>query len=156
MRPSRILLLLVVAAVLGVGVFVYLASNTVTVERADDSEAMRQFQAARAAFGATPPMLEVDATGRVVRHASPPSEDVHGLRQLRVLVFQAQQRRLIRSDVPFWFVTIKGPALQFALRGTGVDLEGLGVTAADIRRHGPGPILDETRSNGDRILVWVE
>jgi hypothetical protein len=53
-------------------------------------------------------------------------------------------------------VTLKGPALQYATRGTGVDLDRLGITPADIKRHGPGPILDETRSNGDRVLVWVE
>jgi hypothetical protein len=46
--------------------------------------------------------------------------------------------------------------LQYAVQGTGVDLDRLGVTAADIERHGPGPILDETRANGDRVLVWAE
>ncbi len=156
MRPSRILLLLLVVATLGVGVFVYLASNAVTIEQANESDARRRFQAERAALGSAPPMLEIDATGRVVRHASPPSEEAHHLQRLRLLVYQAQQQRLIRSDVPFWFVSIKGPALRYAVQGTRVDLDRLGVTAADIQRHGPGPILDETRANGDRILVWVE
>jgi hypothetical protein len=156
MRASRILLLLAVVAALGVAVFVYLASQAVTVEHADESDAKRRFQAARDAFGSAAPMLEVDAAGRVVRRASPPSEEGHHLARLRILVYQVQERRLVRSDVPFWFVTLKGPALQYVVRGTGVDLERLGITAADMQRHGPGPILDETRANGDRILVWVE
>jgi hypothetical protein len=156
MRPSRILLLLFFVAALGLGGFGYLASSTVTVERADESDAARRFLAERSAFGSALPMVEVDASGRVVRHASPPSEEAIHLERLRILVYQVQQRRLIRTDVPFWLVALKGPALQYALRGTGVDLDRLGVTAGDIERHGPGPIMDETRANGDRILVWVE
>jgi hypothetical protein len=156
MRPKRILILLLVAATLGLAVFAYLASNAVTVERADESDAARRFLAARAAFGSALPMLEIDPSGRVVRRPGPPREGESHLERFRILVYQAQQRRLVEADVPFWLVAIKGPALQYAVRDTGVDLDRLGVTAADLLRHGPGPILDETRPNGDRVLVWVE
>jgi hypothetical protein len=156
MRPSRILLLLCAVGALGAGAFVYLALNAVTIEQASESDALRQFRAARASFGSAVPMLEVDAAGHVARNASPRPDETRHLQRIRVLVYQSQQQRLVRSDVPFWFVTIKGPALQYALRDTGVDLDRLGVTVADIQRHGPGPILDETRANGDRILIWVE
>jgi hypothetical protein len=156
MRPSRILVLLLVAAALGLAGFAYLASNTVTVDQADESDATRRFLAARAAFGSVLPMLEVDASGHVVRRTSPPLDAAVHLERLHVLLYQVQARRLVRAEVPFWFVRLKGPALQYALRGTGVDLARLGVTAADIERHGRGPILDETRGNGDRVLIWVE
>jgi hypothetical protein len=156
MRTSRILLLAFVVAVLGLGAFVYLASRTISVEQADQSDAARQFLAVRAAFGSAEPMLAVDASGHIVRHASPPIDEAIHPERLRVLVFQPQRQRLVRTDVPFWFVTLKGPALQYALRDTGVDLDRLGVTAADLKRHGPGLILDETRADGDRILLWVE
>lgn len=125
-------------------------------DRADESDAAREFLAARAAFGSTLPMLEVDASGRVLRRTSPPLEAAVALEQLHILVYELAPQRLIRVDVPFWFVRLKGPALRYAVRGTGVDLDRLGVTAADIERHGPGPIMDETRANGDRVLVWVE
>jgi hypothetical protein len=137
-------------------VFAYLASNAVTIERADESDAARRFLAARAAFGSALPMLEVEPSGRVVRRPSPPRDGAGHLERFRILVYQAQQRRLVQAEVPFWFVSIKGPALQYAVRDTRVDLDRLGVTAADLQRHGPGPILDETRPNGDRVLVWVE
>jgi hypothetical protein len=51
---------------------------------------------------------------------------------------------------------LKGPAIQFALRGTEIDLKELGVSAADLESHGPGLVLDETSANGDRLLVWTE
>jgi hypothetical protein len=156
MGRTRILLLLLVAATLGLAGFGYLASNAVTVERADESDAAQQFLAVRAAFGSALPMLEIEPSGRVVRRPSPPREEAKHLERFRILVYQVQQRRLVQADVPFWFVALKGPALQYAVRDTGVDLDRLGVTAADLRRHGPGPILDQTRPNGDRVLVWVE
>ena len=59
-------------------------------------------------------------------------------------------------DVPLWFVGVKGPAMQFALRGTSIDFQSLGVTAAELQRAGAAVVLDETRSNGDRILAWTE
>jgi hypothetical protein len=101
-------------------------------------------------------MFEIEPSGRVVRRPSPPPDAASHLERFRILVYQVQQRRLVLADVPFWFVALKGPALQYAVRETGVDLARRGVTAADLRRHGPGPILDETRPNGDRVLVWVE
>jgi hypothetical protein len=94
------LLLAFVVAALGVGVLVYLASKTVAFEQADEPDAMRRFQAERAAFGSALPMLEVDSSGRIVRHASPPSEEANHLEGLHTLVYQVQQRRLIRTDVP--------------------------------------------------------
>jgi hypothetical protein len=156
MRPTRILTLILIAAALGLAAFAYLASNAVTVERAGESDAAQRFRAARAAFGSAIPMLDIDPSGRVVRRSSPPREGAGQLERFRILVYQVQQRRLVHADVPFWFVVLKGPALQYAVRDTGVDLDRLGVTAADLRRHGPGPILDQTRPNGDRVLVWVE
>lgn len=156
MRLSRVLILLVVVAALGLGGFGYLASRAVTVEQTNESDASRRFQAARAAFPPALPMLEVDAGGHVVRHASTPRDEALPLTRLRILVYQVEQQRLVRADVPFWFVTLKGPALQYAVRGTGVDLDRLGITPDDIKRHGPGLILDETRANGDRALIWVE
>lgn len=76
--------------------------------------------------------------------------------RLRVLAYRTPQQRLVQADVPFWFLRLKGPAVQYALRGTGLDLEQLGVSPADLERYGICLLLDETRTNGDRLLVWTE
>jgi hypothetical protein len=66
------------------------------------------------------------------------------------------ERRLVRADVPFWYLKMKGPAVQYLVRGTGLDLQRLGITAADLERYGAAVVLDETNANGDRLLVWTE
>ena len=73
-----------------------------------------------------------------------------------LLAYRAAEQRLVRVDVPFWFLKMKGPAVQYSLRGTGVDLERLGVTAAELEGYGASVVLDESRHNGDRVLVWTE
>ena len=130
MRASRLLLLLLAGALIGFSIFGVLVYRAVDVERADGPEALRRFSAARAAVGDETPMLEVDGAGQVVRRVS--------------------------ARVPFWFFRLKRPALEYALRGTGLDLDRLQLRAADLERHGPGLILDQTSANGDRLLVWTK
>ena len=61
------------------------------------------------------------------------------------------EQRLVHAIVPFWFLKMKGPAVQYALRDTGVDLKRLGVTPGDLEQYGAGVVLDEARANGDRL-----
>lgn len=76
--------------------------------------------------------------------------------RLGVLAYQAGDDRLVTADVPMWFFRMKGPPTQFLVRGTGLDLERLQITAADLERFDPSVVIDHTRSNGDRLLVWTE
>jgi hypothetical protein len=63
---------------------------------------------------------------------------------------------LVRADVPLWFLKAKGPALRYAVRDTSLDIDALNLTATDLEHAGAGVVLDETRSNGDRLLVWTD
>jgi hypothetical protein len=58
--------------------------------------------------------------------------------------------------VPLWFLKLKGPAVQYLVRGTGLDLERLQITAADLERYDASVVIDHVRSNGDHLLVWTE
>ena len=101
-------------------------------------------------------MLRVDAAGVVTRRQAPEISQAVPPTRLRVLAYRAPERRLVQAEVPFWFLKLKGPAVRYALRGTGLDLERLGVSPADLERYGVCLILDEARANGDRLVVWTE
>lgn len=58
--------------------------------------------------------------------------------------------------MPLWFFKVKGPALRYAVRDTSLDLDALNLTATDLENAGASVVLDETRSNGDRLLVWTD
>jgi hypothetical protein len=143
------------AVALGLSVFAALAWRAVTIQRAGESEALQQFEAVRSRLPTTDPLVQRDRSGRLVkrnrssRGEAPP-------RQLSVIAYYSSGERLVTAEVPLWFLRVKGPAVQFALRGTGFDLESLGLTADDLVRSGAGVVLDEMRDNGDRVLAWTE
>ena len=83
-------------------------------------------------------------------------KDARAVMSIHVLVYQTSQRRLARADVPLWFLRIRGPALECAFRGTGFDIRELGLAASDLERYGACLLIDETRDNGDRLLVWTD
>ena len=100
-------------------------------------------------------MVRVDTHGGLsVR--SPLQGEVRSIRTLHVLVYRASIERLVRVDIPVWFLKIKAPALRFLMRDTGLDLQEFGITLRELQRHGPCIVLDETSANGDRIFLWTE
>lgn len=152
----RILFGFVACAAIGLGIFSVMVYRAVTIERVPPSEALRRIQAIRAVLPAGPPVLTLDDAGTVVRREEPRTTAPVPIRRLSVLAYHADAQRLLSADVPFWFFRIKGPAARYAVRDTGFDLDRLGITPADLERHGPSVVIDRVRPNGDRLLVWTE
>jgi hypothetical protein len=144
-----------VAIGLGLGLAGYLAWRSVSVQPATASDALRRFSEVRGAFALNEPLLHIDAAGAVTRRA-PTDSRAPPPKRFMVLAYRAQAERLVRADLPFWFVRVKGTAAQFLLRDTGLDLGSLGISPAELEHYGPCLILDQTRANGDRLLVWTE
>ncbi len=156
MRTRRVVLALVACAVVAIGVFGFLASRAVTVEEAPAPEALRRFESIRAALGGREPLIGLDEAGNVIRRAAPPLTAPRPVTRLGVIAYQSAEQRLVTADVPMWFFKMKGPPTQFLVRGTGLDLERLQITARDLERFDPSVVIDHTRANGDRLLVWTE
>jgi hypothetical protein len=154
-RNSVGLVAFLVAALLGVSLVSLLTWRSVAVERMDATAAQHNFEEARDRVPFRAPLVRRDAQGGFVRETevapagAPPTH-------LHVLAYYVDAHRLVRADVPLWFFKVKGPALAYGLRGTGFDLETLGLTAGDLERAGARIVLDEMRSSGDRVLVWTE
>lgn len=156
MTTRRVLLALLAGVLVGFPIFGVLVYRATTVENAERDDAVRRFEAVRSAIRAGDALLTLDDTGRIVRRAEPPPSAPGPVSRLGVLGYRAGEKRLITVDIPFWFLKLKGPAVQYALGGTGLDLERLEITAGDLERHGPALVIDHVRANGDRLLVWTE
>jgi len=155
----RVAIALGVAALIGLSIFGRLAYQAVNLTQVKPAEALARLDAARTRLGSGAPMIGVDASGKLVPAASErPREGAQASdpTRLEVLAYHRSNERLIEAHVPFWFLRLKGPAAEFALAGTGLDLEDLGLTADDLARHGPGLILDRKLASGDPLLVWIE
>ena len=157
MNLRKVLLGIGLAAMCGLSVFAYVAWHASDVMRVEPNEADQAFQLALDRFGPDAvPMVARDTTGSY-QHAAR-SEEVSEERpeRLVILTHHSQQGGLVRTEVPFWFLRMKGPALQFVLRGTDFDLRELGITPRDLIDNGPGVVVHEVYGGGDRLLVWLE
>jgi hypothetical protein len=146
---------LMVAAVAGIVTFGLLAWRSVSIEPAAPHVALHRFAEIRNTLKGEP-MLQFGTDGTRAHRAPPTTRQPTHLARMRVLAYRAREERLVHAVVPFWFLRLKGPAVKYVLRDTGLDLDRLGVTPADLERYGAGVVLDQRRSNGDRLLVWTE
>jgi hypothetical protein len=152
----RIVLVSLACVVGGLIVFGGLVWRAVTIEDAAPGGVSDVFAAARTALRARTPLVDIDEQGHVTRRESLAERTPQPISRVKAMAYQPHVGRIVRADVPFWFLEIKGPAARLALRGTGVDLERLGITPADLERYGPGIVVDHSSSSGARLLVWTE
>ena len=155
MRQSRLWVVVGINAAVGLTVFGVLTWRAVDVQHMDPTDVPQRFEEALAQVGSITPLVQKDASGRWVRRAS---SGLRGERpaRLHVLAYRANEQRLVRADVPMWFFKVKGPAMRYALRGTGFDLETLGLSASELANVGGGVVLDDTSASGDRLLAWTQ
>lgn len=155
-RPSRILLMVGVAAAVGVAVFGLLTVQVTSVEKMAADAARLQIAAVVDSLGFGPPRLTRDGSGKFISRTTEKEGSGKKPKKLVVMTYRSGENRLLRSDIPFWFFRLKAPAAQFALKGSGFDMKRLGLRPADVTSQGAGLILDEVIDGGDRILVWAE
>jgi hypothetical protein len=82
----------------------------------------------------------------------------HPIEALHVLVWQPDERKVFRMNIPFWILRMsKGRPVHLGreLTQDGEPFQ-MKVTADDIERRGPGLILDFTKPGRERVLVWAE
>jgi hypothetical protein len=151
----RVALVFLACAVGGVLIFGGLVWRAVTIKEAAPATASEEFAAARVALPGRA-LVDIDDQGRVTRRESAPDRAPQPINRLKAMAYQPRLGRIVRADVPFWFLKLKGPAARLALRDTGVDLERLALTPADLERYGPRIVVDQLSSSGSRLLVWTE
>jgi hypothetical protein len=158
---APVVLGLTLVALLNIVLWGSLAARWTDARQAGLAEAAAAFSAARGATGEQLAYLWLDGAGSVHVRRDLEGPDRIPLRHLHVLAWEPTSKRLVRVDLPFWFVRLKtmGPmnlgSLTGAVAGDWGSL-GLRVTEDDLERRGPALVLDEARPDGARILVWTE
>ncbi|MCB9896576.1 MAG: hypothetical protein H6825_01105 [Planctomycetes bacterium] len=155
-RVPRPLVWLFAALLLGFGVFAVMAFRATTLEQVDAALAAERLADARAEFGGLRPLLERRPDGRLERAPDAPAHGGAEPERMVVLFHRATDGELLRIEIPFWFLRVKGPALRMVLSGTDFDVEQLGIAPRDLAAFGACPLLDESRADGSTLLVWTE
>lgn len=139
------------AVVLGVA----WARKHVQIEDMPGTTVDAAFDDVRRRYEARTPLLEM--RGNSAR-SNPPADDAPrvSLNTLHVLAWDAEDEKLARFEIPFWFLRLKETPIHFGAYATGLDELKISLTAAEIERYGPGIIADISRAGRDRALLWVE
>jgi len=152
-RPSRIGWIVLVSGLAGLAAFGLMVRNATSTDQMAPLEAMRRFDSRRSGLGR--PFLEFAADGSVAQRTPPGAGPPVAIQRVNVWVYRTATQRFVETRIPFWFFRLKAPAARYALDGTGLDLDALGITPAALAQHGPGVVLDRVTPSG-RVLVWAE
>jgi hypothetical protein len=152
-----------VAVVGGLGYVIYqqFGVNSHFVPREDATKAL---DTVRAQFAGQTPKLTFleNADGKPdVKIAPPPTPSKVQLTSLHVAAFDAKAGKLVNLTIPFWLLRLAPEG------GSHVRVDGEEVlnhlstpsgrlTARDIEALGPGLLVDETRPDGSRFILWTD
>jgi hypothetical protein len=167
-----------IAAVMLVGgaaLFVYRHTNAAFVATTGAEE---EFAQARARFAGQTPLVEfagkavapvrddravggddadhdLDKPHFIVHRGG--SSERRPIGALHILTYQGRTHKLVRVDLPGWLLNLSslGGHLRIASL-EGFQSDGDRLTLEDIERHGPGLILDLSRSRRNQVLIWTD
>jgi hypothetical protein len=130
------------------------------VTAAVEAEAMELLDAAARAAGGGVPYIEIAPGGAVRVHREQESPAGPGFATLTLMDWIPAEGRIIRVDYPRWFVRLKTMSvfnlgtMIAAVRRDWKHID-LRIDYEDLRRRGPGLLLDHRTGAGGRLLLWT-
>lgn len=156
-----LILVLLLAAAAGLVVSWLMFSSWSEVRTATGVEIEQAFSEALAEAGNSAPYLEISAQGTVQIHRELEGDTRVALETFVVLAWEPEGERLVRVDLPYWFVRMKmtdSLNLGTLISVLAKDWKNLDLRVAerDLELRGPGLLLDHTRPDGARILLFTK
>ncbi len=144
---------LVVGFIALAGTGAYLFFRHLDTRTVAEPDARKEFEAVRARFVGRPPLIEIvniqAGDVRVNRLVHPQGRQSS---RLHVLTFDPGGQ-LLRTDVPLWLMRFSTVNIASHL---GLTPSKFRLTAEDLKRYGPGIVVDFRPSAGDQVLIWLE
>lgn len=158
----KIILVVIALGMLGMcaiaGAGVYFVSQHVNTSTVSASDALKQFDEARARFKDTQPLLNIDANERVSQRrpiADIPTADVKAT-TLVVMAWDPDDERIVNFKVPLWVLGMGERKIDLGIGAESFDMRRLNIDVKDLERIGSTLVLDLTSPSGDRALVWTQ
>jgi hypothetical protein len=128
----------------------------INVQTATAAVVAPEFDSVRAKFSGQRPLIELDEHGDFLRANTDRAAGSVRPHTLHVMVFDNDDDKVIRMELPFWLLRLKSGGTRFSLGDGDVDLARLRLTVEDLERYGPTLILDHKDRRGAHVLVWSE
>lgn len=136
-----------------VGTMAVQVGRHVDMHTATQIEASKEFDAIRATRATGPALVEIDAQTGDVKVNRVATRVRRPISTLYVASWNGEDNEVFRTQAPIWLLRMSPVNI---LSNLGVAPARFRVTFADLERFGPGLILDQTRPDRKRVLVWAE
>lgn len=134
----------------------WFVKSHVNIQSSTQAVAAADFQTIRERFANQRPLIELDERGNFVHANTDRPTSPQRPNTLTILAFDSHDEKVVRVELPFWLLRLKGGGSRFDVGGSNVDLAKLRLTVEDLERFGPTLILDQKDSDGSRVLIWSQ
>lgn len=134
----------------------WFVKSHVDVRTMTTAAATEDFLTVRQRFAAQQPLIELDEHGSFLRANTDRPAGTKRPQTLNVMAFDSHDEKIVRMELPFWLLRLKGGGGRFDIGRSNVDLARMRITVEDLERYGPILILDQKDSDGSRVLVWSQ
>lgn len=157
MKKTWVSILIAVFIIAGLGAIglvvgsAYWISRHVSTQLTSIESARAEFERERARFAGQEPLVDISGGGDnpTIRRLSTSAGNKQPveLKAVHARVYDPDEGKLLRSDIPFWLVRF---GKRFSFMGGG------SVTVEELERHGRGLIVNGHSDEGHQILVWLD
>lgn len=141
----------------GIAVAVSMFRNNMSVNETSEADAIQQFEAVRGRYPGQQPLIElVDGHPQYVAERATHAPSSTSLSTVHILAYDRDEGKVVNFSLPFWLLRMKSGPIRISAYQQGWDDRGVSFRVEDIEKHGPGIIVDATRPNEGRVLVWAE
>ncbi|MHC4823247.1 MAG: hypothetical protein ACYTEP_04425 [Planctomycetota bacterium] len=158
-RWPRILLVIAVLGVMGIGIFAVMLRNWTVARSFGVEQAEVGIQEILDGLSDARPYLEILEDGTLHRNVDLETEDAADVASLSIVLWNPNWNRWIHTDFPYWFVRMKmrhgiplGP-IRNALDEDWAQIP-RELRFEILERRGPGMILHQVADDGRQILIW--
>jgi hypothetical protein len=134
----------------------WFVKSHIDVRTTTTAAATEDFQTIRQRFATQRPLIELDEHGSFLRANVDRPAGTQQPQTLNVMAFDPHDEKVVRMELPFWLLRLKGGGGRFDIGRSNVDLARMHITVEDLERYGPILILDQKDTDGSRVLVWSQ
>lgn len=134
----------------------WFVKSHVDIRTTTTAAATEDFQSVRQRFATQKPLIELDEHGSFLRANVDRPAGTQRPQTLNVMAFDPRDEKVVRMELPFWLLRLKGGGGRFDIGRSNVDLARMRITVEDLERYGPILILDQKDTDGSRVLVWSQ
>jgi len=152
---------IVVVIVLLVAGGAWLMASVLHREQADEISAKAMFAATRAHFKGATPVFELGPDGPVLTRPVPATGWATTLHTMHFLIWESDEQRLTRADVPLAFLRLTDSPIDFfrfaeTSQGRSRRQRVASIRLSELERFGPALLADTEIEAGHPVLVWTD